>query len=188
MRSKTTDIPGSICCRGFKSAFEMTEHEVRKLEAALDLVLPAVYREFLLHPPFAEDSNSYEDLCLYGVDPLIEDNLRFRATTGGNPKLRPSERFLVIGSDHSGLHYVLDLHDAGLPVMEVGFGEAQELFETWPSFAAFLSYSAQADREAAEEDAREAAAPPWPWTKRLVLAAFILAWLAYIAWKAAKAL
>ena len=164
----------------------MTEHDIRQFEVALQVALPAAYREFLLNPPFAEDSCSYEDLCLYGVHHLIEDNRRFRATAEGNSKLRPHERFLIIGSDHSESYYVLDLHDEALPVLEVGFGSSQEIVGQRPSFEALLSDFQRSEQEAAEDDAREAAAPAWPWSKCFVLAGFIVAWLAYIAYKAAK--
>lgn len=164
----------------------MTERDIRKLETALAVAVPTAYRELLLNPPFTEVSCSYEDLCLDEVDSLIEDNMKFRAAVDGNPNLRPHERFLIIGSDHSEAFYILDLHGEALPVVEAGFGRRQEVFCTHPSFDAFLSHLQRSEQEAAEDDARAAAASPW--VKRLIIAAFIAACLAYVAFMASKAL
>lgn len=163
----------------------MTDDDIRKLETALDVVLPTPYREFLRHPPFPEDGVGYEEFYFDNVGDLIDDNHRFRAAKDRNPALRPPDRFLIIGTNLSFAFFVLDLRDPALPVLDVSFG-LREVLETYPDFAGWLEQERLGAQEAAEHDAREAARTGWSRTEWLVLAVFILGCLAYIAYKASR--
>ena len=160
----------------------MTAQELHHLQILLGVTIPEAGRALFLDPPFTADSILAEELSVDDASRLIEDNKTFRSIAGGKSKLRPPERYLVIGSDLSTAYYVLDLHDDALPVLSVAFGADQEIYERHASLDEFLRGQKRLEQEAAEEDARMATASPWP--RRLTLIAFILLCVLYIYYKA----
>jgi hypothetical protein len=164
----------------------MTKQDITQFESALGITLPGAYRTFLLLPLFTPDATAYGDLCLGDVGLLIEENRQFRANAEWPANLQPRERYLVIGSEEGNPLYVLDLHDALLPVVEASFGRTKEVVRCHASLAEFLSHLQRAEQEAAADDARAEAASPWP--RRLFLAAFVLGGVFYVVCKASKAL
>lgn len=159
----------------------MTADELHHVQILLGITIPEAGRAFFLNPPFEADSALAEEFCVDDVSRLLEDNKTFRAIAGGKSTLRPSERYLVIGSDLSTAYFVLDLRDDALPVLSVGFGPDQEIHERSASLDEFLREQKRLEQEAAEEDARLANASPWP--RRLTLVAFIVLCALYVYYK-----
>lgn len=163
----------------------MTEQDLHQIETALNIRLPEAYRALMLNPPFASDSGLAEELNVDRVEILIEDNTMFRKHTERKSKLQPPERYLIIGSNLSDSFYVIDLQgDPALPVMEVSFNFEREVYSTSASLDEFVHSQLQYEREAAEHDAAEVNASPWP--KRLILTGFILLCILYVAYKAQR--
>jgi hypothetical protein len=164
----------------------MTNQELYELEFALGVNLPEAYRTLLLHPPFTEDSSTAQNLGLHDLRGLIRDNKTFREYTDRRSKLQPPERYFVIGSMDCA-YYAIDLQgDEALPVLEISFRPDREVYSTYESLDEFIRIEQESEQEAAEHDAKEAAAEASasPWRKRLIIAGYILGWVLYIVYKA----
>lgn len=158
----------------------MIPEDIKKLETKLGIQLPEPYREFLLKPPFEEDSSSFEFLSLRDADVLIENNEILRETAEWYPFLQPRSDYLCIGSDCSESWFVLKLNEPGNPVLEVAFHGTEEGVTTYPSFAEFITAMRDRDAEAKLDD-EKAASTKWP--AILVGAIWILGCVIYVAYK-----
>jgi hypothetical protein len=162
-------------------ASTMTDEDLQRLETAIARPLPDEYRRFLLDPHFAKESCTYESLGLFDVGWLIERNQWMQAKATWNSNLQPRDRYLFIGSDFGSSMYVMDLESDTLTIRYADAGRTQEIHKSYGSFAEFLREMARMDQEAADDDARAAAASPWP--GRLILTAFILLCILYVVYR-----
>lgn len=81
--------------------FFMTEDELAKIEAELNLILPDAYKKLMLnHPGFFKQ----HELCDY-VDPLVYDNRTLRAR--GFVTMNWPKEYFAFGSDGAGNYYFL---------------------------------------------------------------------------------
>ena len=158
----------------------MTREDIKTLEAALNVRMPDAYRAFVLDSRLSEESMVSEELWLHNVSGLIENNLRLREKVATTHHWKLPGQFLCIGTDLSEVWYVMTCQQEFPSVFEVSF-QTLEVYREHPSFEEFIESMRQAERDAAEDDARNASASPW--LKRGFLAAFVLGWIIYIAYK-----
>lgn len=106
----------------------MNEHDISKIEEALDISLPSFYRKTMLNYPFKEDS--------FGEEFLLANNSRYIININSVEAVRPLNDIFYIGTDGGECQYFIRLGEEGGKVYEysVESDEYEEYSTDWRSY------------------------------------------------------
>ncbi|MBK8038944.1 MAG: hypothetical protein IPK22_17705 [Verrucomicrobiaceae bacterium] len=103
----------------------MIEEDLQRIEAALNVSLPRIYRSHMKRFPFAVLRGNSEHELWDDAEALIQLNLELREPKSDGADSWSSD-FFAIGRNSGGIVYAMNLREEGAPVDSAPFGRLDE--------------------------------------------------------------